>query len=311
MKRTTFTFAAGFWMLAALWFPGSILAAGGNEEPVVEEDITFREVDDMELKLDIARPARGRRRSPALVYVFGGLGWQSGSRGQFKQEIERAAEHGYVAVAVDYRLTGGECPLTGGAGTVEGRYPFPAQLHDVKCAVRWLRENADSYRIDPDRIGVIGWGCGGQLALMAALTDPEDGFEGPVPDDCESSRVQAAVGLEPPTEMASFYEDLVGYTADKEVWFRGYLGGTPEEVPARYVEASPVSYVSPDDPPVALFYGESDRTKNQGEILQERMTNAGGECDLNIIPGLRHGQLSIPSPTWSAALWDFLDSHLM
>ena len=79
----------------------------------------------------------------------------------------------------------------------------------------------------------------------------------------------------------------------------------------RYVEASPISYVSSDDPPVALFYGENAPTKQQGVILQERMTATGWECDPNVVRGLRHGQLSIPTPNCSLALWDFLDAHLM
>ena len=101
-----------------------------------------------------------------------------------------------MAATIDYRLTN---VLDEGS---QAKYPFPAQIHDVKCAVRWLRANAEEHDIDPDRIGALGISSGAHLALLLALSDPSDGLEGDCGDMDYSSSVQAAVNLAGPTDMA-------------------------------------------------------------------------------------------------------------
>jgi len=145
-----------------------------DKDVIVEIDIIYGRGDDVDLMLDLARPAKGRGRFPALIFIFGGS-WRSGSRQNYSTEIIQAAERGYVAVTVDYS------GLTNVRESGKVKYPFPAQVYDVKCAVRWLRSNAKKYRIDPNSIGVVGWSSGGHLALMLGLTDSSDGLEG----ECE------------------------------------------------------------------------------------------------------------------------------
>jgi acetyl esterase/lipase len=134
-----------------------------------------------------------------LVFIHSG-GWRHhGNRQATSWETELAAERGYVAVTVDYRL------LSGSEG-IKTNDPFPAQLHDVKCAVRWLRGNAEQYNIDPARIGVYGCSFGGYLALMLGLTDLSDAMEGECGNLNLSSEVQAVVNMSGLTDLPSLLE---------------------------------------------------------------------------------------------------------
>ena len=139
-------------------------------KPVSESNIVYVVRGDTELLLDLERPAEGDGPFPAVVFIHDG-GWLEGAKSDVRIESVLAARRGYVGVAIDYRLTR---PLS----EAKPENQFPAQIHDVKAAIRWLRANAEKYNIDPERIGVVGYGAGGQLALLAAFTEPKDGLEG-------------------------------------------------------------------------------------------------------------------------------------
>ncbi len=111
--------------------------------------------------MDLQTPNENRfpeQPYPALLFIHGG-GWNSGSYAELYRFIDVAKAHGYVAISIDYRLNQ---PNSAGS--------WPAQIQDAKCAVRWLRENADTYQIDSDRIGVVGHSAGAHLALLLGLT---------------------------------------------------------------------------------------------------------------------------------------------
>ena len=113
-------------------------------EAAIQKDIVFGKGGDVELKLDLAQPPKGGP-FPLVVCVHGGA-WQFGHRSAHHRTIRLLARHGYVAASVQYRLT--------------PKYRFPAQIEDVKCAVRFLRANAKKYKIDPERVGALGDSAG-------------------------------------------------------------------------------------------------------------------------------------------------------
>ena len=164
----------------------------------LERDILYGQAGDTKLKLDLAKP-EGDGPFPAIVFIHGG-GWLGGHRNAYRSAIEEAARRGYVAVTISYRLVQFEEPVT---ESTKGDPIFPAQVHDAKAAVRWLRANAEKYDVDPERIGVTGASAGGHLSLMVGLTDAEDGLEGDSGSPDQSSRVQAVVNMFGPTELAS------------------------------------------------------------------------------------------------------------
>jgi acetyl esterase/lipase len=282
-------------VLAALLFLEGLVTSFA-EDSIIEHGVTFGRVGDVDLKLDIARPSKGRGPFPALVYIFGGgWGYYGGSRQQCLYYIELAAEKGYVAATIDHRLT---------SVKEDGRtkYPFPAQIYDVKAAVRWMRANATRYQIDPNRIAVIGWSSGGHLALLLGLTSASDGLEGDSGNPGYSSEVQAVVSIAGMVEAVSFYRET-NVPARVEV----LLGGGPEEVPEQYVKASPLTYISQDDPPVLFIRGDKDTScpPSQADLLTKKAAEVGMALSLVVKQGQGHVAFYDDPQIWS-----FLDKYL-
>jgi acetyl esterase/lipase len=266
------------------------------EQPYVEErNITFATADGVELQLDLVTPTEGEGPFPALVFIFN-LGWMTGGRVSFSRQAQWAAQRGYVAATVDQRKN-----LEG----AEPKYRFPAPVHDVKCAVRWLRSHAGEYAIDPDRIGAVGWFSGGHLALMLALTDPSDGLEGDCGDMDIPSHVHVAANLNGPTDLCLFYE--ASGTYGKGAVSR-LLGSAPEESIEACTMASPVHYVSPADPPVLTLLNEAEDLvpASQGQLLDDRMKEAGASHVLHIVEG---GDFFDDREAYEI-VFEFLDEHL-
>jgi len=297
-KQIIWSVLFGFFILAII--SCAFFKTGLAEEKayIWEPGITYGKGGDVELKLDLARPASGKGPFPALIFIHGsGWGWWSVGRRQYCSALIKAAERGYVAVTVDHRVISVK-------ENDKTKYLFPAQVYDVKCAVRWLRANAKKYKIDPNRIGAVGWASGGHLALMLGLTDSSHGLEGECGNSKFSSGVQAVVSLAGPTELISLYHEAAGFTPIVLVEF---LGGTPEEVPDQYKIASPLTYVSKDDPPVLTIHGDRDISvpPKQAELLDAKMKEAEASHMLIIKKGV--GQENF----WDDnAVWDFLDKHL-
>jgi predicted peptidase len=278
---------------------GAALAA----DPVIEEGIVYGKGGDVELQLDLARPGEGEGPFPAIVFIHGG-GWSGGNRGVYRTQIEQAARRGYVAITVSYRLMTFD---QANKETTTAEPIYPAQIHDVKAAVRWLRANAKKYHVDPNRIGATGASAGGHLSLLVGLTGPEDKLEGEGGHLDQSSRVQAVVNIFGPTEMASSFEK------SSVAWiFRLFLGGTPEEAAERYKAASPVTYVGKGDPPVLTIHGDQDELVPvaNARLLDETMKKAGASHTLLVLEGQGHGFQGAAAMTANAATWGFFEKHL-
>jgi acetyl esterase/lipase len=184
---------------------------------------------------------------------------------------------------------------------------FPAQIHDAKAAIRWVRANAKKYHIDPNRIGVTGASAGGHLSLLVGLTDPSSGLEGKSGNAGQSSRVQAVVNVFGPTDMKYCYEK------SSVAWiFRLFLGGTPDEAPERYKAASPITYVSKDDPPILTLHGDKDALVpvEQAKALDEKMKGVGAFHTLIVFKGQGHGFGGEDGKQAADATWKFFDQHL-
>jgi acetyl esterase/lipase len=192
--------------------------AGDNpdsEKITVHRDIRYREGASKAWKLDLAmKEAHGKPR-PGIVVIHGG-GWLEGDKSSFASReggvpgnIVDFAERGFVAVTINYRLS--------------GEAPFPAALEDCKCAVRWLRAHAKDYHLDPDRIGAYGNSAGGHLALLVGMVGKDAGLEGDGPYRSESSLVQAVVSDSGPIDLLHQHEhDRLRGVVER------FLGGPPE-----------------------------------------------------------------------------------
>ncbi|HEY4258618.1 MAG TPA: alpha/beta hydrolase [Schlesneria sp.] len=269
-------------------------------EVVIEQDLVYGKGGEVELKLDLARPKEGEGPFPGLVLIHGG-GWSGGKRQDFKPVMQQAAEKGYVAITITYRLTEPD------PATKQGKIPFPAQIEDCKCAVRWLKANAQKYHVDPDHIGVGGASAGGHLSLLVGLTDAKSKLEGQGGNADQSSRVQAVVNIFGPTEMVECWK-----TSPQARPFIQGLIGKPDDAPDAYKAASPVTYVTDDDPPVLTLHGASDTLvpPSQAQLLDDAIKLTKAKHELLILEGQGHGFNGESQKKAADAMWAFLDKHL-
>lgn len=240
---------------------------------------------------------------PAIVFIHGG-GWSGGNRQAYRAQIQEAAKRGYVAATISYRLMKYDEVKK---ETTTADPIFPAQIHDAKAAIRWVRANAKKYRVDPDRIGVTGASAGGHLSLLVGLTDSASGLEGDSGNPDQSSPVQAVVNVFGPTDMAYCFEK------SSVAWiFRLFMGGTPTDTAERYKAASPITYVSKDDPPVLTLHGDQDALVpvEQARALDETMEAAGVSHTLIVFKGQGHGSGGEDGKKAADATLEFFARHL-
>lgn len=227
-------------------------------EGVIEtKDIEYGNIGGTRpLLLDLYQPAEAASElRPALIFIHGGA-WKSGNRSDYKYYTGLFAKRGYVVATISYRFS--------------SEAKFPAAVEDAKCAVRWMRAHASDYHVDPDKIAVIGGSAGGYLALMVGYTSDIPEFEGSGGNAGVRSRVQAVVDLYGPV-------DLTAPEAQKADVVKAFLGKTYEEDPDLYVKASPITYLTPDDPPTLILQGTVDDTVpvTQSDLLAKKLKALG------------------------------------
>jgi acetyl esterase/lipase len=243
--------------------------------------------------LNLAMPIADTGPLPTVVFLHG-RGWKAGNRQEMNHFIEGVARMGYVGATVEYRLV----PAA----------HFPAQVEDCKAAVRWLRANASRYRINPHRIGVVGFSAGGHLACMLGVTDKTDGLEGDGGNPEQSSRVQAVVSFFGPTDFTThdWFNDL------KMEVIVPFLGGSFADKPEVYQKASPINYVTRDAPPFLLFHGTEDKLVpvDQSRRLADKLKGVGASVRVVMLEGEGHGFTDANNQICMKQMVAFLDEQL-
>ncbi len=318
MPRQACPRLAGSWILLAglLWAGANHRAATGfsiaqgsaaKAEAVetallpgqVLQDLEYARVGPKSLRLDLYLPQRtSGERLPAVIWIHGGA-WLSGSK-----ENTRAFEvlgDGYAVASINYRLS------------FEGT--FPAQIHDCKAAVRWLRAHADQYGLDPERIGVWGSSAGGHLAALLGTTGDVVELEGTVGGDLDqSSRFQAVCDFFGPSDFLSVLEGAWSSVRSPTSPQALLLGGPVADRVELARLASPVAHASPDDPPFLIVHGDRDLVAplNQSVRLYQALRAAGVEVALHVVKGAGHGLRlqAFQDPAVDSLVRRFFDRHL-
>ena len=258
------------WFLLALV---AVPAPSRAEEPKVTNayDVVYTKAGGSDLKLDVSRPSVGDGPFPAVFVIHGGA-WRGGNKESNRGLLETFAKRGYVAVSPQYRF----CP----------KETFPAQVHDVKAAVRWLKGHAKEYKVDVDHVGAVGFSAGGHLSLMLGLTGPSDGLEGEVAKGAPDSKIHAVVNYFGPTDLAA--KDIPEVT---KPLIKDFIGGTPDEKPKEMAQASPLTFVSKGDAPILTFQGTKDPLvpHTQATKLADALTAAGVPGRVELLVGAGHG----------------------
>jgi acetyl esterase/lipase len=225
-------------------------------------EIQFANPDRVPLKLNLYQPLQ-KGSYPTIVMVYGGA-WQRGTPSNDEVFNRYMAARGYTVVAIDYR----HAP----------RYKFPAQLEDVNTALKFVREHATEYEIDLNRLAIMGRSAGAHLAMLAAFQ----------PD---APPIQAIVNYYGPVELTLGYKDPPNPDPiDSRTTLEKFLGGTPEELPELYRQASPYQYATRSLPPTLLIYGGRDHIVQAkfGRALYDRLKSVENQAIFLEIPWAEH-----------------------
>lgn len=228
-------------------------------------------------KLDLYLPRKPASTPlPVIIWVHGG-GWQDGSKDRCPALRLGFPARGYAVASIGYRLTDSAI--------------FPAQIQDVKAAIRWLRAHAKEYGLDPTRFAAWGSSAGGHLvALLGTAGDVPDFETGPHLD--QSSRVQAVIDFFGPSDFLRFV-DTPGYASHRQPGApeAKLIGGRVADHPDRAAAVSPITYVTRDDPPFLILHGSADPVVpvNQSETLHAALRKVGADSTLHILPDAGHG----------------------
>jgi acetyl esterase/lipase len=252
-----------------------------RQEPIqFELNIPYAATENPSQRLDLYLPEEpGSDELPVIVFFHGG-GWRQGDKADCAERLMPFVRGGqYAGVAVGYRLS--------------GEAIWPAQIHDCKAAIRWVRANAKKYGLDPNRIGVWGRSAGGHLALMLGVSGDVPELEGDLgPNLGMSSKITCVANYSGVSEFLALcgQESIIDRTkanAPEAKLIGGLLGANPEKAKA----ASPLTYVSPDDPPVLTAHGSADSIVpyDQAVRLDKALRKAGVRSYFIKVKGAGHG----------------------
>jgi acetyl esterase/lipase len=239
------------------------------------KDVVYAEVDGKALGLDIYLPANAGA-APLLVYVHGGA-WRAGTK-EAQVPLEFVAA-GYALASLDFRQT--------------PEAPFPANLHDIKAGIRFLRAHADQYGYDADKIAIAGASSGAHLAVLAGVTNGHAELEGSVGDYLDtSSDVQAILSYFAATDLTTILSQSTPFGVGlREPALTLLLGALPDQAPELAQLASPVYHVDANDPPLLLLHGDRDPQMPVNQSLQMLGSYEAQGLDASFIPvhGAVHG----------------------
>lgn len=244
--------------------------------PSVEpQEAVFATVDNQRLALDVYGAQTSGAARPAVIVVHGGS-WSGGRRSDFPQWNRWLVGQGYTVFDVEYRL--------------QPQPNWQTATGDVKCAVGWVKRNAQQYNIDPRRIALLGRSAGAHLALLAAYTPNEP----QLPPSCSApdTTVRAVVSFYGPTDLVWGYNnpahpDVINGPGT----LRRFLSGTPDTVQEAYNVASPINHVSANTPPTLLLHGGRDQLVGQqhSQFLATELAAANVPHRAVFIPYGQHG----------------------
>jgi len=285
-------------LLAASGSFASLLIAAETDMQI-QRDICYAEVADQRLLLDLYLPLTKqavKQELPLIVWVHGGA-WRAGSKADMP--LGKLVTDGYAIASIDYRLS----PVA----------KFPAQVHDLKAAIRYLRAEQQSLKIEASQIAIAGSSAGGHLAALVGVTNGHRELEGSVGNHADqSSDVQAIVSF---FGMSNFTTILAQSTPHglkvRVPALELLLGGQPTEQPELARLASPVYHVDVHDPPLLLFHGDQDPQApiNQSHELHAAYKKAGLSVRFDVLPNAAHGGSVFYTDEQLQVVRDFLNEE--
>jgi acetyl esterase/lipase len=250
------------------------LRAVAQTDTVISKNIVYAEAGNRKLLLDIYKLSS--KKDPYLIVWVHGGAWRSGSK---ESPPLGMLQEGYAIASLDFRLS--------------TEAPFPAQVHDIKAAIRFLRAHAAQYGYRHDSVIIWGSSSGGHLVALAGTTNNDPYMEGTLGNDRnESSSVQAVIDFYGPANLLTILTQSTPHGISVRAPALELLLGKPvEQVPELAKKASPVYQVDPTDPPMLIVHGDQDIQVpvNQSLELMAAYKKNKLTVQLEIIPGAGHG----------------------
>lgn len=284
-----------------------------NIKVKVLQNLVYEKNPNKTLLLDLYLPEHQPDQPlPLLIYIHGG-GWLSGDKEYCPAKI--VVQRNYAMACITYRFS--------------SEAIFPAQIHDVKTAVRWLRKNADKYDLDPNNFGAWGPSAGGHLSALLGTSAGVKKLESTNKNQEISSAVQAVCAWYPPTDFTqvppAFEEPITAGIEEKykdKQWYiyteatHKLLGGPVSQKSELSVLANPITHIDVQDPPFLIMHGEKDRVVpiSQSVLLADALSKKGVEVQLEKKPNWGHYHVSKKGESFDPVLidtaMDFFDRHL-
>ncbi|MES2596911.1 MAG: alpha/beta hydrolase [Verrucomicrobiota bacterium] len=260
-----------------------------------QTDIEYAHVGDHSLKLDLHRPPL--ENPPLIVYIHGGA-WRAGTKSDVP--VESLLAQGFAIASVDYRLS--------------TRAQFPAQIHDIKAAIRFLRAKASQFHINASKIGIVGSSAGGHLAALVGVTNGDKDLEGKVGEHLDqSSDVACIISLYGASNLQSIlYQSTEQGLAMRGPALRLLLGDLPNQKPDLAKQASPVAHLDKADPPLLLIHGDADpqMPPQQSSEFARGYKEAGLTVTYLTLPGSKHGGDEFYDAERTQIMAEFLKKYL-
>lgn len=244
-----------------------------------QKGLIYAKYGEREMHVDLFKPQR-KGKFPAVIIVHGGA-WITGHHTMENPLAIALAKLGYVAVTVEHRLS--------------NEKKYPAQIHDLKASVRWLRANAKKFGIDEKRIGAVGGSSGGHLVALLGATNEIPNFEGNGGNEKFSSRVQSVVNID---GTATFIDPGNIEKEIKGPWNTNttLTGFTYAENPAIWTEASPITHVNTKSAPTLFLNSSAFRPFQQREEMSAKLNDLGIKSEIIVVP-------DTPHPFWLFRPW--------
>ena len=245
-----------------------------QEYKKVFKDIVYMTVGERELKLDLYMPVNEDK--PFLIIWIHGGAWRAGSKEDMPLNF---LNYGFATASVEYRLS------------TEAQ--FPALIHDIKAAIRYLRANAEIYGYQNEKITIAGSSAGGHLAALVGTTNNDKVLEGTLGEFTQySSSVQAVIDYFGPTNFNTILQQSTPHGLNvREPALNLLLGDQPQNLKEKSTLASPVYHVDKDDPPIYILHGDQDPQVpiNQSHELYARYIALGLMAEFEVLDGAAHG----------------------
>ena len=264
---------------------------------VIDGEI-YSVTEDGILRMDCFYDQQIKEKKPAIIWIHGGGFTEEDISRECRPERRflHLVKEGYFLASIDYRLA-------------QVR-PFPAQMEECKCAVRYLRKNADKFGIDPERIGIWGESCGGQIAGLMSVSEGIPDFEDKGGCEGVSSEIQAAVSWYGALDALEFHNIRMAVDPDYPPRFAVIYGGSPEKMKDVLNKTNPMTYINKKHCPLLAMSSDTDDRISYTVNIEfcEQAEKYGNFAKYVVVKNQGHGYFE--GEEYDQTLYDFFAEHL-